>query len=101
MGKRAVQNIRTEDQIWEVVSRERKKKRRVNEGITVEEWDRYFKDLLGGMSGRMIRGIGRREGKDQEGRLTREEIKEVFRRMKDKVRIDEVPAEVWKYEGEQ
>lgn len=30
--KREVQNIRTEDQVWEVVSGERREKRRVNEG---------------------------------------------------------------------
>lgn len=45
--EREMQNIRTESQVWEVVNRERRKKRRMNEGIKVEEWDRYFKDLLG------------------------------------------------------
>ncbi|XP_011645409.1 uncharacterized protein LOC105432342 [Pogonomyrmex barbatus] len=51
----------------------------------------------------MIRGIGRRAGKDQEERLIRKEMKEIFRGMKDKkvVGIDGVPAEVWKYGGEQ
>lgn len=32
-----MQNIRTESQVWEVMSRERREKRRVNEGIKVEE----------------------------------------------------------------
>lgn len=56
-----------------------------------------------GVNKRVIREIGRSAGKDQEGRLTREEIKEVLKRMKDKkaVGINGVPTEVWKYGKEQ
>lgn len=64
----------------------------------MEEWDRYFKDLLGGMSRRVIRGTGGRAGEDKEERLTRKEIKEILREMKVKkaVGIDRMPAKVWK-----
>lgn len=58
--EREMQNIRTESQVWEVVNRERRKKRRMNEGIKVEEWDRYFKDLLG--------RVNRRKESDQTNR---------------------------------
>lgn len=39
---------------------------------------------------------------NKEGRLIREEVKEILRGMKDKkaVGIEWVPAEVWKYGGE-
>lgn len=52
--------------------------------------------MLEGVSGRVIRGIGRSAGKYQERILTREEVKKVLRRMKDKkaVEIDEMPAEI-------
>lgn len=50
----------------------------------------------------MIRRIGRRTMENKEGRLIREEVKEILRGMKDKkaVGIEWVPAEVWKYGGE-
>lgn len=56
-----------------------------------------------GVNKRMIREIGRSAGKNQEGRLTREEVKEVLKGMKDKkaVGINGVSTEVWKYGREQ
>lgn len=48
---------KTEGQVGETVNRERKKKRNINEGIELEESMGYFKDLLGGVEGRVIRGM--------------------------------------------
>lgn len=43
-----MREIRTEGQVWEVVSRKRRRRRKVN-NIAMEEWDKYFKKLfLGG-----------------------------------------------------
>lgn len=46
--EREIKEVRTEAQAWKIVNRERKRRKRINEGIEVEEWDGYFKGLLGG-----------------------------------------------------
>ncbi|XP_018364055.1 PREDICTED: uncharacterized protein LOC108761816 [Trachymyrmex cornetzi] len=92
---------RTEVKVWEVVNRERKKKKGIEEGIQTEEWVEYFKNMLG-VEGRVRRGI-RRGGKDDgELDITREEIKRAIGKLKNgkAVGTDEVPGEVWKYGGE-
>jgi len=76
---------------------------RINENIEIEEWERYFRGLLGGMKSRVIwrdRGDRRRE---EERDLGKEEIKKVIRRLKDgKVMgVDNVLNEVWKYGGQE
>lgn len=52
------------------VNRERKKRRGVNEDIEMGEWDRYFRDLLGGVEWRTVRegqrGKGGGEGGNKE-----------------------------------
>ncbi|KAL6431964.1 hypothetical protein ACFW04_007414 [Cataglyphis niger] len=65
--ERKVREIKTEGQVWELVNRGRRKRRKVNEDISMEEWDGYFRNLL--------RGGGA-------------------------VGADGIPAEVWKYGGE-
>lgn len=37
--------------MWKIVNRERKKRKRINEEIEIEEWDEYFRELLGGWIG--------------------------------------------------
>lgn len=73
----------------------------MNEGIELEEWDRYFKGLLGEIEWRVRRGMGREVGEDGEEELKIEEIREVIKRLKDGKAIggDGVPNEVWKYKG--
>ncbi|KAL6419329.1 hypothetical protein ACFW04_013913 [Cataglyphis niger] len=46
--EKKVREIRTEGQVWEIVNRGRRRRRKVNEDITMEEWDRYLRNLLGG-----------------------------------------------------
>jgi len=38
---------RTERKIWELVNRERKRRKRINEEIRMEEWKEYFMRLVG------------------------------------------------------
>ncbi|XP_039311970.1 uncharacterized protein LOC120359229 [Solenopsis invicta] len=99
--EKELREIKTENQVWEMVGKTRGRKR-VNEGIKMEEWNKYFRDLLGGVNGRVRRGAERGRGGDQEEGLTREEIKRVLSGMKDKkaAGADGIPAEVWKYGGE-
>lgn len=65
--------IKTEVQVWKVVDRERRR-RMVNEGISMEEWDRFFRKLLGAIEGRVVRGIRRRVRKDGKEDISRKEI---------------------------
>lgn len=37
--------------MWEVLNRERKRRKGIIEGIELEKWVRYFKDLLRGQGG--------------------------------------------------
>lgn len=60
MGKRA-KNARREGEVWEVINRERKSRKRVNKGIGMEEWIECFMGLLGGMERRVV-------GRERKGR---------------------------------
>ncbi|KAL6419218.1 hypothetical protein ACFW04_011519 [Cataglyphis niger] len=70
-----------------------RRKRKVNENITMEEWDKYFRNLLGG---------GLRAKMDEEEGISRSEMRAVMGRLKDNkaVGADGIPSEVWKYGGE-
>ena len=41
-----VEGIRTEEQVWKVVNRERRRRRRVEEGIRMERWERVFQGVV-------------------------------------------------------
>lgn len=69
----------------------------------MEEWDRYFRGLLGGVEWKTVWGIGRREGSDGEEELRKEEVIRAVKKMKDGKAIggDGIAGEVWKYGGEE
>ncbi|XP_077280504.1 uncharacterized protein LOC143907534 [Temnothorax americanus] len=94
-----VKEVRTEGQVWKVVNRERKKRRRVNEGISMQEWDGYFKELLGGVNGRVVMGTRRRERREEEEEIRREEVWEVVKKLRERKALgsDGIPNEVWKF----
>ncbi|KAL6431939.1 hypothetical protein ACFW04_007396 [Cataglyphis niger] len=68
----------------------------------MEEWDRYFRNLLGGIEGKVV--IGQRTGfrMDEEESISKSKIRAVIGKLKDNKAIgaDGIPAEVWKYGGE-
>ena len=66
--ERELEGVRTEEQVWKVVNRERGKKRRVNEKIKMEEWVEYFRGLLGGVEWRVVKGGQRKGGGTERGR---------------------------------
>lgn len=48
--KRAEEAMR-ECEVWEIINRERKGRRRIKEGIRMNEWREHFMRLLGGVEG--------------------------------------------------
>lgn len=42
------ENLRTETQIWKWINKGRKRRKKYNEEIKMEEWERYFIRLLEG-----------------------------------------------------
>jgi len=96
-----VKKAKTVGQVWEVVNRERRKGRGGGSGIGIEEWESYFKKQLGGVDWKVVRGVRRLRGGEEEG-VRREEIV----RAVGKLRVgkaaggDGIPAEVWKFGGE-
>lgn len=43
--------------MWEIINREdRRRKKPVNEGINMGEWNEHFMNLLGGVEVRVLRG---------------------------------------------
>lgn len=59
---------KTQKQVWEVINKERRRKVEVNKEIRIEEWDSYFRKLLGGSERgpRGMVGMGERVGEEGE-----------------------------------
>lgn len=81
--KRKVMEVRREEEVWEIVNRERSGKTRINERIETEEWRKYFMALLEGVEGKVVRGYRDRRGKeDEEEGIDREELRRAMGRLK-------------------
>ncbi|CAK9816314.1 hypothetical protein ANTPLA_LOCUS8954 [Anthophora plagiata] len=81
--EKEIEGIRTEGEVWKIINRERKGRKRVNAGIEIEVWDNYFRGVLGGVDwgGRGEEGRGREE--DEEEDISREEIGKAIKRLKE------------------
>jgi len=101
--EKEAEEAKTEEQVWRIVNRERRKWKSVNEGIGMNEWEKYFREVLGGVDGKVV--WGEREGRrsEEEGEVEKEEIRRVLGKLKDgkAMGVDGVPNEVWKYGGEE
>jgi len=97
-----VEGVRRESQVWEIINKERKIWKGINEEIKIEEWENYFKGVLGGVKGRVVQGPERRGRREVETELEKEEIKGILKRMREgkAMGVDGIPGEVWKYESE-
>lgn len=78
--ERRVKEVRRENEVWEIVNRERKGRKRVNEGLEMGEWKEYFMRLLGGVEDRVKGGGQGIEGREKEEEIGREEFKRVIRK---------------------
>ncbi|XP_077255453.1 uncharacterized protein LOC143893678 [Temnothorax americanus] len=102
--ERKVEGARREAEVWEIVNRERRKRRGIEEGIEEEEWKEHFMKLLGGVEGRVRMGKeGEREEKEgeEEEEISLEEMRRVIKKLKDGKAMgkDEIPGEAWKRGG--
>lgn len=70
---REIGEARTESKMWEIVNRERRRRKVINEEIQMGEWKEHFMGLLGGVEERVMKGqeeIGRkgyRMGRSEKG----------------------------------
>lgn len=97
-----VKNAKTEGQVWEVINRERRKGGGIDERIKMEEWAEYFRGLMGGVEGRVVRGNREEREEDDKPEISRDEVERAVKKLKDGKAVgeDEIPGEVWKYGGE-
>ena len=103
--KKEVEEARLERDVWRVVNKGRRRRERIGENITMEEWARYFSELMGGVEWRVTIGSSENDeiGEEDGNGIRKEEVTKVLRKLKDgkAVETDEIPSEVWKYRGEE
>jgi hypothetical protein len=94
-----MKGIKTEEEVWRYINRERKKKGEiVSDRITMEEWRKYFSELLGGEENRQEKEKRQhRVGEIEE--ITREELEQQLRKLKRKKApgMDGIQNESWIY----
>jgi len=104
---REAKEAKTQEQVWKVINRERKRRVRINEQIKMEEWEEYFRTMLSGLEkkddGRERRGRERDRGKEggmkegEEEELREGEIRKAIGGLKrgKAAGEDGLPNEVW------
>lgn len=92
-----------------MVNRERKRKVEMNRGIGIEKWDRYFREMLKDLEGR-VRGSKERRGErggavgeeEKEEELKEEEVRKAIKKLRKEKATGEdgIKNEVWLWGGE-
>lgn len=59
--ERKIEEIRRKNKIWELINRERKKRKRMSEEIEMDEWKEHLVKLMGGVKEKVMKE-GRRRG---------------------------------------
>lgn len=70
--------MKRESDVWEIINREKKERKRINDGIGMKQWKEYFAGLLGGIEERMV---SRKRRVEKEGMREQELGREEVRRM--------------------
>lgn len=101
--EREVESAKTEGEVWKIVNRGRKKRQEVNETIEIKEWDRYYREMLGGMDWRVGGERERGRERDEEKDLEREEFERVIKKLKSgkAAGSDRQENEIWRLGGEE
>lgn len=97
MGRGKIRRIRSENEVWEVVNRKRKKRKGINEEIRMKEWNEYFRNMLGEVTERVRKEKGERVAyEEEEEEITEEDIGKVIRGLKEgkAMESDGIPNEV-------
>lgn len=106
-----VREAKTQEQVWRVINRERGKRVEINREIRMEEWDKYFRELLGGSEERVKLELGvwgkereeEREGeREGEGKeISWEEVERIIKKLKKRKAAggDGIKNEVWIWGG--
>jgi len=100
--ERELEGVRSEGDVWKVVNKGRKRRKRVKEGIEMKEWERHFREVLGGVE-RKVRREGEERGEEEEDEISREEIGRAIRKLKEGKAAggDGILNEIWKYGGKE
>lgn len=89
-----------ENEVWKIVYKKRKRRKKIDTGIDMEKWREHFMRLLRGVECRVIRGEECRRRKDDlKSDIDREEIRRVIGKIKNRKaeRIDGISNKTWKY----
>jgi len=58
--ERKAMEVKKKSEVWKLINRERKKRKRVNGNIEMEKWKEFFMGLLGRVNNRVVMGRGRK-----------------------------------------
>ncbi|XP_011884026.1 PREDICTED: golgin subfamily A member 6-like protein 22, partial [Vollenhovia emeryi] len=105
--EKEAEKVHTEEMVWRVVNKERKKRKKINTEIEMKQWEEYFKALLGGVENKVAaydsvdRGIlieAMRKKGIREGIIER--VEEIMRETTSRVRVrGEIGKEFWTARG--
>lgn len=73
---------KTGQQVWEMINRERRRRRRIEGELSKEVWEKYCKKLLGGVDKRSVKEIKRKGRGSKKDELNKEEVWAVVKRLK-------------------
>ncbi|XP_024884581.1 trichohyalin-like [Temnothorax curvispinosus] len=95
-----VRSAKTEEQIWKIINKERKKRVPIEEDIKMEEWENHFMQLLEGSKEDRREEVERRS-KEEDGELEiqDQEIEEQINNLKRRkaAGVDGIAGEAWKF----
>ena len=100
--EKEIENIKTEAEAWNFINRGRKKKEGVCKEIEMREWEKHFKEALGGVAEKKeITQRKKRSKKGEEG-INQEEVNMEIKRLKKgkAAGLDGIRNEAWKEGGE-
>ncbi|XP_070517906.1 golgin subfamily A member 6-like protein 25 [Cardiocondyla obscurior] len=80
--EKEIEMIRTEEEVWKTVNKGRKKRKKIEEKIKIEEWDEYFREMLGGVEWKVGGEMGGEKEEDEKEDIDREEFEKVIRKLK-------------------
>lgn len=100
--EKKAEKVRREEEIWEIVNRKRRKRKKINESIGWKEWKEHFMRLLEGVEERMVRRKSSdRIERDEKKDISKVEVRRAIEKLRDDkaAGLDGIPNEMWRYGG--